>query len=365
MKAYQLQAIDTLFFRDGRPFNSGETGQMEANGTFPPMPATVVGAVRAALARGHGWTGGPWDDATMSVLGDGDDLGQLRFQGPFLLRSGQPVFPAPLCLLGTQTGDDAAPWRDLVRLAPGNVLDTDAGPLRLPVLAERREGVGGLAGVHVTKLGMQRVLAGQVPASDQTVGQDALWQVEPRVGILRDLDTQTTGEDALFHSSHIRLCAGVSLGAHLDGLQDGWAPATPAALGGESRLAWVAERDVWPLPAPPELTSEGGMVRYTAILITPGDWPGLAWDGCDKPLGDLPGLVVSACVGKPIRMGGWDSLARKPRALKSLLPPGSVWFLKADEGEREQILAWHGRHLGTRAAWGYGQILIGTWKGVS
>ncbi|MEW6637748.1 MAG: type III-B CRISPR module-associated Cmr3 family protein, partial [Actinomycetota bacterium] len=51
MNYYRLEPLDTLFFGDGSPFNAGETGQMEVEGTFPPSPTTVVGALRAAFAR--------------------------------------------------------------------------------------------------------------------------------------------------------------------------------------------------------------------------------------------------------------------------------------------------------------------------
>jgi CRISPR/Cas system CMR-associated protein Cmr3 (group 5 of RAMP superfamily) len=54
---FQLSAIDTLMFRDGRPFNQGDTGASEAVSIFPPLPPTIIGAIRAALWKHKG---GPW-----------------------------------------------------------------------------------------------------------------------------------------------------------------------------------------------------------------------------------------------------------------------------------------------------------------
>ena len=38
------------------------------------------------------------------------------------------------------------------------------------------------------------------------------------------------------------------------------------------------------------------------------------------------GRIVSACVDRPWRIGGWDSGARAPQPLRNAAPPGSVWF---------------------------------------
>ena len=43
----RLEPEDVLLFRDGRPFNAGQ--DFRAEGSFPPQPAPVVGAIRAAL----------------------------------------------------------------------------------------------------------------------------------------------------------------------------------------------------------------------------------------------------------------------------------------------------------------------------
>lgn len=41
-----LEAIDTLFFRDGKPFTMGEDNF--ASGIFPPAPSVLYGALRSA-----------------------------------------------------------------------------------------------------------------------------------------------------------------------------------------------------------------------------------------------------------------------------------------------------------------------------
>ena len=53
MIGVELQPVDTWFFRDGTPFTMGKAPQENVGSVFPPHPATVVGAIRAAL-RGAG-----------------------------------------------------------------------------------------------------------------------------------------------------------------------------------------------------------------------------------------------------------------------------------------------------------------------
>ena len=48
----KLQPLDTLFFRDGKPFSRGD--ESWADGNFPPNPSVIYGAMRTALATATG-----------------------------------------------------------------------------------------------------------------------------------------------------------------------------------------------------------------------------------------------------------------------------------------------------------------------
>ncbi len=368
MKTYKLTPLDTLFFRDGRPFNLGETGQLEVVGTFPPSPTTVVGALRAALARGHGWTGESskdWDDALKEVLGNHHEtLGQLSFHGPFLLCNGEILFPVPLHLLGklVETEDGKSKTWLTTRLRPGASLETDIDQARLPEKVEDIDGAKELGG-YLTGEGMQRVLAGGKPEDAHIVSKTQLWHTELRVGIKRDPKSRTTKEDSLYNIAHVRLQEGVSLGMQVSSLPEDWQPQNPALLGGESRMVWLTEIDKLTLPDKPKLP-ENGTIRYTVTLMTPARLEGDSWKTPDGKPADLPGKVISACVGKPVMIGGWNSLKKEPLPLQAYLPAGSTWFLEARPDERAEILKKHGGHIGVKTAWGYGQLLIGLWEDV-
>ena len=64
-------------------------------------------------------------------------------------------------------------------------------------------------------------------------------------------------------------------------------------------------------------------------------------------------------------LGGWegfDRINKGPLALQAVLRPGTTWFMQAEEAAAAQVLGMHGAHIGGRPSWGFGQIVIGTWK---
>jgi len=107
--------------------------------------------------------------------------------------------------------------------------------------------------------------------------------------------------------------------------------------------------------------------RFTVSLLTPLCLPRDSSGRLAPPMPgqSFPGLtgstVVSACVGKPVHIGGWNSLNREPLPLIPYLPAGSTWFCEADTAALDSVLALHGRHVGERTPYGFGQIALGAW----
>ena len=379
MATLVLHPLDTLFFRDGRPYNQDDPGQAEAASVFPPHPPTVVGAVRAALARAMGWPGRTWDTAK---LGDGVDwqagdgaLGLLRFTGPYVLRNGEPLFPAPLSLVREKKHNGG---ESLEVLSPGDLLACDLGEARLPAAPKNAEGWKTLEGKWLTLAGMEQALAGNAPL--QIIEPDAIYSAEPRVGVQRDASTRTTkrfeaqgGEPArgaLYAAAHVRPAQDVALAVEVDGLPDVSVAGKLAPLGGEGRSAWIEKRDqTVRLPKAPELKpGNDGVLRYTVTLVTPADLgePGEEWPRPGDRLigsagGPLPGRIVSACTSRPVAIGGWDTGARGPLPLRPLVPAGGVFFLEAKGDEAQALASWRGGAVGRAAGWGFGRALIGRW----
>lgn len=369
--------VDAWFFRDGRPYYQGEAGQTDVRSIFPPSALTVIGAVRAALARGQGWNGrGSWNADLQRDLGNGTgDLGSLRFHGPFLMHKERYLFPVPLHLRGHWDNDadsQKKKWSHATFLAPSETeMESDLGSVKFPVPQSQIQPDRQLkepTGLWVTTEGYNSILRGDDPDADAFVRSDDLWRIEPRVGLERDHEKHAAKEGMLYSPAYVRLRRDVKLVVTVEGIQDDWKLPDLIPFGGESRLAHCeVNPGSLPLPDVPVdqiRKSETFTVSLLSPLLLPTNESGR--HSHPEPGNALDGLgssrIVSACVGKPIRIGGWNSVHREPEPLLSYLPAGSTWFCEiARPDALDSLLKMHGKTIGDRRPHGLGQIAIGAW----
>jgi len=371
---FSITPQDAWFFRDGRPYNHRESNQAAVESVFPPPARTLTGALRAALARTNGWDGKlhGWPKDAANCFGNGpNDLGQLQFTGPFLIRENETgateaLWPVPRHLLGRS---HAGHWRPLAFLQPDEKeTETDIGRCRLPRLllpaGQRPDGLKPAGTAWITAAGLTCILGGKAPGAEMLHRPDTLWQFESRVGLQRDAATLNVGEGDLYSPTYVRLCRKVALGVGLEGVpnnMNGLPSLFP--LGGESRLAQAESWHGNPVPnCPPANTfkpDSNGFVRFIVVLLTHGCFKNPA------PFLSSGAKIISACVDKPQLIGGWDSLKNEPLALEPFHPAGSVWFCEAPAAELPNILAQNGQWLGDYHTHGFGQIVIGLWPSKS
>lgn len=404
---WRFEALDRLFFRDGRPFNAGESAWLESQ--FPPTGQTLQGAVRAAVLEGleadfekfrHGQPcvsdGRGGLRSLKDDLGDPGSLGKLDLTGPFVLKDGQLMFPAPLDLVETKAGG-----YELLCLDEANPVDCDLDKVCLP--RARVPGVKTQDGKYLTATAMAGYLAGNVEGvrtpsslSDTAAGlwllfadrfdQPALADREPKIGLEREDATRTAKESMLYSISFVRPRHDVSLGLMVAGLdpENTLAGQRLQALGGEGKLAGIKivkdRPTVW--PNMPALNIQNGWLRFKLVCTTPVLFAddGRRWlpEGFDKAqsgdaiawCGSLSGnggirirdvTIISACVGKPQKVGGWNLAANAPRSLTGYIPAGSVYFCRAPEGEITNIQHMHRQKIGLKTEYGFGHVLIGAW----
>lgn len=369
---FELRPVDTWFFRDSTPFTAEATPQEAVGSVFPPHPPTVAGALRAALARRNGWNGaGPWPRWMHPVIGNGpDDLGSLSFAGPLLIGNGKPLFRCPRHVLGVVQRNGR--WEPRTLLRPGPAVRCDLGDsVRLPeparsIAGERKQKSADDA--WLTASGLAKVLRGHPPSAGRRSGnvvRDAdLWHAESRIGLARSGRTRTAAEGMLYSTRHVRPGRGVSLAVRVRGVPEDWRlPNGLLPLGGESRLAECVRWD-GALGSGAPLRLRASPARLAVIAVTPLDLDPDVIRGTRA----VPGLggarVVSACLGRPLRIGGWDSLARRPLPLRSYLPPGSVLFVESASAITPEDEVSHSTGLcriGASTSFGFGLAALGMW----
>ena len=378
----KISPVDAWFFRDSRPYNKGESHQTHVRSLFPPLAPTAVGAMRANLAYSAGWDGrSSWDDQDeefRETLGSGyENLGNLDFKGPHVIRRSskrsqdtayERLYPMPLHVLGrvepAKSGDR---WVPKTLLEPGAPTLCDLGEVRLPQpRVDEFEGLKEPSNLWITQQGMIQILSGGLPDAAHIMEAGKLWSHEWRVGLHRHPTKLITEENALYSPGYVRPESDVAIGLEIGGIPEGdrWSVSGRVPFGGERRMANI---DHIELPDPPQPTSSNTVRGLTVTFITPGRFSGDALEeafraggALDQSFGVLADYdLASACVGKRVYIGGWNSIERKPLPLKPYIPAGTTLFFSVSPSDHQKVLELHGEKIGERTSYGFGQVLIG------
>lgn len=390
----RFEPFDTWFFREARPLDS--IGAGEVGSVFPPPVRTLLGAVRAFIGDAwhteHGTHWEQFDDLPElhALIGNGDDLGPLRCQGPYLYmedeqnaQKKQRLYPAPATLMVKKQADSQGTQKKhyfLLSWSRANAVHCDLGKVYLPTFPKSVSGLTDLAGSKpasdcwLTQRGLEDVLAGKAPKADDVVEKDSLFDNEPRLGIGRDNASRAVRQGLLYQTSHLRLreCVGVEL--ILEGIPD--ATALPEQqvirLGGEGRQAALsASRAPNPWANAPKLGKTATTVLYSLTPTPcapdlpagiPAGFQPVNVDGITAWDGELNGVklrIWAAVCGRILREGGWDMALHQSRPVHSLLPAGSALFVESLDGNPDSLSALHGCTTGDEAAFGRGQWLLG------
>jgi CRISPR-associated protein Cmr3 len=388
-RSFQLTPDDLLFFRDGKPSSLGDDHYLRS--VFPPQPSTLYGAVRSRRLVDAGadlrrlgedtWT--LLSDALRAELGAWGGFGTLELRGPWLVKDGEPLLPAPLDLAIRRTKapqvhaaagiglPPAAPEiEEVVRLRRWTTGDAGAAshPLALVAPPPGAATAGGDDAEPprdwwLPPAGLAAWQAGGVPEPSQLVHRSRLWVDEPRTGVGLEADRRSSAEGLIYTFGFIRLAAGVAVGFEVRG--GDLRPGRRLRLGGEGRTCWLEEGPS--LPAAPAAPNPGRDLRV--CLATPALWEtgALPPDGggsADSPFRGAD--LVAAVVPGSIAVGGWDLAKRRAKPMRRAVPAGSVYFLRAGSSKLASNLVHelHGSTLSTfpgehLAQQGFGLVAAG------
>lgn len=391
-----LQANDTFFFRDGRPFTKGE--QSEGYAIFPPLPSTILGALRTAYIAEHGdlpsfYAGCAGSKITKSI-GTPNSLGSMHLKGVFLADKGLDIyFPIPLDLVVKKNETDNKLYALEVCLHNSNIRSNTS--LTHLLRWNEKEDVeaetsGKLANMDLTEYLLGEHKNGEHknfllfrPREDFVVD-------EPKIGIERSRQTLTSEDGMLYRINMSRFQSSIlnpnaqdalsDLGFLVDYQCDEILPAKGLLkLGGEGRSFLYQQSCHNPDPLYEEedlkelktSIEDSGMFKlYFAMpTIFENGWlpnwiDKATYQGLNLPSGtNLPSIkLITAAVGKTIAVGGWDMKNNMPKPTQRAVPAGSVYYFKMlDDCHVDDIInTFHYKNISDcRAEEGYGLCFVG------
>lgn len=360
----RIKALDTLFFRDGKPFNMREDSW--ATGIFPPPPSVLFGVLRSAFLSQQGFSdeniGKSGNLVIKQILLEKENargtLGELVFAAPYdcvVENKGEPNEVRYLLELKERAGVsnyDEALSRQLT-------LPAGAGGRR--VVAET---LGG--GDHLIAEADFEDYIGEQDIPQYLSIQDFM-SLEPKIGIGRDNRTRVSAESELYRVGMQRLQgkegSRLNLIVEFEGLD--LERAGLLKIGGEGKTAVYEEYEGSLSIEAPELEDNlFKLYMATPALFEKGWRPSwIAEDGTGKHEG-LEMRLLAAAVGKPLSVGGFDIKKRKPKPMLKAVPPGSVYYFELLSGKPEDIPSvFHQQCISDfKKAEGFGLTFLGKFK---
>ena len=375
--ALYIEPLDSLFFRGGRPMESGSRNRSEL-----PGPQNLLGMIRTYIwgacgcdfsQLAHQLKQGATPAVAAASCGVPEWAAKLQVRGPWLARfscrqtEAEDLFLAPPANLEPGNGKH---WVLHPSKEPMPGISTSSAAL-MPLwnrswARERVNPPEDAAGKKTDQVlirfkALREFLSGATALSsgldqENFISPRKLYALEPKVGIGLSVETLTVEEGLLFSTDLLRLNLEYCQGFYAEILADSATEvdrlfASPVVLtfGGESRC--VSVRAVQPLVWP---TIEGNSSRF-AYLLSP------AFFGAKAVPDRLPGNVAPCAVSvrDAYSISGWDLARHGPKPVRFGVAAGSVYF--TESSQPCDPLTSVTTECEDQAA-GYGAVLQGVWN---
>lgn len=347
----KIDALDTLFFRDGKPFERGE--ETWADGLFPPYPSVIYGALRSAYFSEH--------PAELGKANrDGDPTRGFRITNFYFVVDNQPYYPLPLDLVkNKEAKNKEAP----LPLSPKKLEEAVSSCLTPELLYPPQDDrtVETIEEGLLANYEMRNYLAGKIDNLSYEHLSDYLTP-EPKVGIGRDSSTHIYKEGMLYRVGMRRLSGRkefqkdpqtLSLVVAFTG--PGIAKSGFLRLGGEGKAVVYEQTAEVPLPADNFALKDN---RFKLLFITPAIFQNgwlPSWLDENTLTGEINGLsmkLITAALGKFQSVGGFDMVNKRHKPMQRAVPAGSVYYFEIQDStdtpeaiQSELIKAFHGKPL--------------------
>ncbi len=371
-----IDPLDVLLFRDSKPFTASESHR--AKSLFPPNPSTFFGAIRAkiisdelakqSLEFNDYYHGDGKLEELIAEVGAPVGKGELRLKGPFLAapdgnRTFKVHFPLPRDLMQPEPGaKGSSSMNPLTPLEPSphGIQSNMPGGLQYLWSTAGGEAPEGVA--YLSALELKKYLGDELLASQQS--SERLYAYEPRVGILLQREQRTAQPGQLYQIEFVRLEKDIRMLLYISMKNTAMLePTGLIVLGGEQRGVHFQNEQLSNLSGMESLirTMKKQLVNsiskkkcFKVYLAAPAvfrvdcddDRKRYGWlpswiDETNGFIGSYEGAkvqLISAAIGKPNSLGGWDLAQRRPKVMCKDVPASSVYCFKLLEGDPQKLV---------------------------
>lgn len=329
MPILYIEALDTLIFGDGKPFN--KDGDNWVGSLFPPATSVLYGALRGKYFAEN------IQELPMANEDD-DPTRDLKIKGVFLGMNQTLFFPMPLDLLFTKEKDSKI---ISLKLCKNEVISNcDTEMILLSSVNQRAEN---MQDGFLDYLSLQDYLNGEV---ENVHGQVLTEFITPesKIGIQINKETNLAKEKHLYRIGMIRpetyrvpkdsprkrIYHKMNLVVDYENLS---LPSEGLLkIGAENKMAFYVHGSRLEKP---DVSLKGS--RFKLYLATPAKFKqGWLPEWIDKEtlLGTYKGISVkllTAAIGKYLSIGGFDMKKKAPKTMVRAVPAGSVYYFEIQD----------------------------------
>lgn len=343
-----IEPNDVLMFRDGRPFAGGD--DHFARGIFPPSPATIYGALRSHILSNHWSEFNKFKDNSEQIpedvkreIGTNEKLGSLVLSQFTLARRNsngiEQFFPIPKDVVKKKGSGDLKLYELAPQKLPENIIITDL-PARLLNMWYPSEDVMEVVSGFLSLKEMARYLTGVAPS--KVIESIDIFAIDERTGIRKSKTSRSVETGGLYSVEYFRLNKDIGFAVEVDNTK-----LLPEfgilRLGGDNRSARYSKTSWNEISTEPIKKKIADTKQFKLILTTPAIFiNGWLPSGIDLNTmqGQINGIeikLISASIGKPVGIGGYDFVKNHPKVMKKAVPAGSVYYFELKEGTVDSL----------------------------
>jgi len=313
----KIDAIDTLIFRDGKPF--GNEGEVWASSLPFPTPTTIYGALRGIYFAQN--------PQKLSFANTKDDLTKdLKIKGIYFYKNDEEF-----CLFGLPKDIVKEKDTDKLKILKFEKNDFTNSDLEYILLEDKKvEGVSGF----LSDFDFEDYLNNSQIYNFYEI--ENFFNEEPKIGIALDKKRKNVSDGKLYRIG-LKRYKNISIVVDFEGIDID--SKGLLKFGGEGKSAHYKQIDDLYLPKIDKIENN----KFKLVLLTPAVFKN-GWypDFLDKNFeGEFEGIklkLIAAAIDKSQYIGGWDIQNNKPKPMFRVVPAGSVYYFELkNEKDKNKI----------------------------